>query len=115
MTVVGILRDGTDREVISQINLALHGTGWTEQDGRRVIGYCRTAPQQSPEEAAEPLVAAWRQRLEDLAAVGIGGPVGAGIGGELPHGLPGSGLRIFHPEGTLVCRDTASDVRSLTP
>lgn len=64
MTVVGILRDGTDREVISQINLALHGTGWTEQDGRRVIGYCRTAPQQSPEEAAEPLVAAWRQRLE---------------------------------------------------
>lgn len=58
MTVVGILRDGTDREVISQINLALHGTGWTEQDGRRVIGYCRTAPRQSPEEAAEPLVAA---------------------------------------------------------
>ena len=35
MTVVGILRDGTDREVISQINLALHGTGWTEQDRRR--------------------------------------------------------------------------------
>ena len=27
MTVVGILRDGTDREVISQINLALHGRG----------------------------------------------------------------------------------------
>ena len=39
MTVVGILRDGTDREVISQINLALHGTGWTEQDGR-----CRGGP-----------------------------------------------------------------------
>lgn len=67
MTVVGILRDGTDREVISQINLALHGTGWTEQDGRRVIGYCRTAC-----------------RAADC--------------------------RIFHPEGTLVCRDTASDV-----
>ena len=77
MTVVGILRDGTDREVISQINLALHGTGWTEQDGRRVIGYCRTAPRQSPED-----------RTACRAA----------------------DCRIFHPEGTLVCRDTASDV-----
>lgn len=47
MTVVGILRDGTDREVISQINLALHGTGWTEQDGLeeacRHMGRCMTA------------------------------------------------------------------------
>lgn len=67
MTVVGILREEVDREVVSQTNLALHGTGWTEQDGRRVIGYCRTAC-----------------RAADC--------------------------RIFHPEGTLVCRDTASDV-----
>lgn len=79
MTVVGILREEVDRDVVSQTNLALHGTGWTEQDGRRVIGYCRTAPQQSPEEAAEPLVAAWRQRLEGLAAVGIGGPSEQGL------------------------------------
>ena len=110
MTVVGILRDGTDREVISQINLALHGTGWTEQDGRRVIGYCRTAPQQSPEEAAEPLVAAWRQRLEGLAAVGIGGPSEQGLAESYRTACRAADCRIFHPEGTLVCRDTASDV-----
>lgn len=110
MTVVGILRDGTDREVISQINLSLHGTGWTEQDGRRVIGYCRTAPQQSPEEAAEPLVAAWRQRLEGLAAVGIGGPSEQGLAESYRSACRAADCRIFHPEGTLVCRDTASDV-----
>lgn len=110
MTVVGILRDGTDREVISQINLALHGTGWTEQDGRRVIGYCRTAPRQSPEEAAEPLVAAWRQRLEGLAAVGIGGPSEQGLAESYRTACRAADCRIFHPEGTLVCRDTASDV-----
>ena len=110
MTVVGILREEVDREVVSQTNLALHGTGWTEQDGRRVIGYCRTAPQQSPEEAAEPLVAAWRQRLEGLAAVGIGGPSEQGLAESYRTACRAADCRIFHPEGTLVCRDTASDV-----
>lgn len=110
MTVVSILREEVDREVVSQTNLALHGTGWTEQDGRRVIGYCRTAPQQSPEEAAEPLVAAWRQRLEGLAAVGIGGPSEQGLAESYRTACRAADCRIFHPEGTLVCRDTASDV-----
>ena len=33
MVVVGILQKAADRDEVSQINLALHGIGWTEQDG----------------------------------------------------------------------------------
>lgn len=55
-------------------------------------------------------MAAWRQRLEDLAAVGIGGPSEQGLAESYRTACRAADCRIFHPEGTLVCRDTASDV-----
>ena len=110
MVAVGILRNAADREMLSQINLTLHGIGWTEQDGRRVIGYCRAAPQQTPEEAAKPLVEIWRQRLEGLTAVGIGAPSAQGLAESYRMACLAADCRIFLPEGTLVCRNTASDV-----
>ena len=110
MAAVGILRNAADREMLSQINLTLHGIGWTEQDGRRVIGYCRAAPQQTPEEAAKPLVEIWRQRLEGLTAVGIGAPSAQGLAESYRMACLAADCRIFLPEGTLVCRNTASDV-----
>lgn len=110
MVAVGILQGTADREILSQINLALHGIGWTEQDGRRVIGYCRTAPQQMPEAAAKPLVEAWQQRLEGLSAVGIGAPSEQGLAESYRMACLAADCRIFLPEGTLVCRNTASDV-----
>lgn len=97
MTVVGILREEVDREVVSQTNLALHGTGWTEQDGRRV----RLLPH-----GAAAVAGGGGGAAGGGMAAATGGSrrrgdrrsVGAGTGGELPHGLPGSGLPHF-PSG----------------
>ncbi len=110
MVVVGILQDAADRDVVSQINLALHGIGWTEQDGRRLIGYCRTTSQQTPEEAAQPLVEAWQQRLNGLSTVGLGMPSVQGLAESYCTACLAADCRIFLPEGTLVCRSTVSDV-----
>lgn len=110
MTVVGILREEVDREVVSQTNLALHGTGWTEQDGRRVIGYCRTAPQQSRRRRRSRW---WRHGGSDWR---VSPPWGSAVRRSrdwrrvTARPCRAADCRIFHPEGTLVCRDTASDV-----
>ena len=77
---------------------------------RRLIGYCRTTSQQTPEEVAQPLVEAWQQRLNGLSAVGLGTPSEQGLAESYRTACLAADCRIFLPAGTLVCRSTVSDV-----
>ena len=87
LVAVGLLRTELPpaqcTDTLGRVNLALHGQCWTELTHRRLIGYCHAAGSRSPLEAAQPLLHVWQEQFPQLAAIGIGTPVGDGA--DLPE------------------------------
>ncbi len=103
IVMIGLLKNVADEETIAQLNLALHGLGWIEADGCRIIGFCHAKPQQTAEEATAPLTMVWRQRLNGLVAVGIGVLAEDCLAESYRTACIAVKSRIFSPSETIVC------------